>query len=102
MEKSKKTERIYVRCTAEHKSKIAEKAKLLNLNLSDFLLLATEKDVIIKEDIVSRKLLVEFSRIGNLLNQITAYANTYRDKAYNNILIDKIEKLSIKIDELKL
>jgi hypothetical protein len=98
MEKSKKSERIYVRCTSEQKSLITEKAESLNMNISDFMLLATTKETAVST--IDPTLLRDLNRIGNNLNQLVGYAHTYKERAYNNIFSDRLQGIDESLKTL--
>lgn len=74
MNNSKKTERIEIRLNQEEKKNIAFHSKLINISMSEYILLnIRRKRIVICENFP--ELIYQISRIGNNINQIAAIAN---------------------------
>lgn len=74
MNNSKKTERIEIRLNQEEKKNIAFHSKLMNISMSEYILLnIRRKRIVICENFP--ELIYQISRIGNNINQIAAIAN---------------------------
>ncbi|MCD8215224.1 MAG: MobC family plasmid mobilization relaxosome protein [Clostridiales bacterium] len=74
----KKSERLYVKVTAEEKAAIKEKMQKIGMtNLSEFVRLAVAVNPVVNLDMNAiYKLSYEMNRIGNNINQIAKMANT--------------------------
>lgn len=74
MNNFKKTERIEIRLNQEEKKNIAFHSKLMNISMSEYILLnIRRKRIVICENFP--ELIYQISRIGNNINQIAAIAN---------------------------
>ncbi|MCH5296036.1 MAG: plasmid mobilization relaxosome protein MobC [Ruminococcus sp.] len=74
MDKSKKTERIELRLSEEEKKNIAYHSQLMNISMSEYILLnIRRKRIVICENFP--ELIYQISHIGNNINQIAAIAN---------------------------
>lgn len=74
-EDEKKTKRFTVHLTADEAEKIQEKARRMNLSVSQFLKESAHKTKLIEPDPSRVKLLSELAKIGSNLNQIAKKVN---------------------------
>ena len=73
----KKNSRIYFRCSAKDKENLKNKAKLANMNMSEYIIALSENKKIFVIDGVP-ELMTAINRIGTNINQVAAVANTQR------------------------
>lgn len=73
----KKNSRIYFRCSAKDKENLKNKAKLANMNMSEYIISLSENKKIFVIDGVP-ELMTAINRIGTNINQVAAVANTQR------------------------
>lgn len=73
----KKNSRIYFRCSAKDKENLKNKAKLANMNMSEYIISLSENKKIFVIDGVP-ELMTAINRIGTNINQVAAVANTHR------------------------
>ncbi len=73
----KKNSRIYFRCSAKDKENLKNKAKLANMNMSEYISSLSENKKIFVIDGVP-ELMTAINRIGTNINQVAAVANTHR------------------------
>lgn len=93
----KKLELLQVRMTKDEKEQIKQKAKAAHRSMGRYLVLQGIQGSV-PDHILSTKIYVELSRIGNNINQIARIANTYHDldgrdyeDLYNEVM--KIKKM---------
>lgn len=73
----KKDEVILLRCYNKEKEELREKAKLANMNMSEYIIALSENKKIFVIDGVP-ELMTAINRIGTNINQVAAVANTHR------------------------
>ena len=95
----KKNSRIYFRCSAKDKENLKNKAKLTNMNMSEYIIVLSEnKKIIVAQGLP--KLTLELKRIGNNINQIAVVANSQKFVSEDLLkrVISEMESVNKKID----
>ena len=93
----KKNSRIYFRCSAKDKENLKNKAKLANMNMSEYIISLSENKKIFVIDGVP-ELMTAINRIGTNINQVAAVANTQR--FVNENQLEKILKEMKNINKI--
>lgn len=103
--KTKKTDnplnaRVKITLKQSEKIKIKEKAKLANMNMSEYLrALINEKKIVVADQLP--KLNLEILRICTNANQIVSVAEQQKNYLENQIEIDEIRKLAKEIKKIR-
>lgn len=103
--KTKKTDnplnaRVKITLKQSEKIKIKEKAKLANMNMSEYLrALINEKKIVVVDQLP--KLNLEILRICTNANQIVSVAEQQKNYLENQIEIDEIRKLAKEIKKIR-
>ncbi|WP_419534566.1 plasmid mobilization protein [Endozoicomonas sp.] len=102
MEKNKTTQ-IQFRVSEQEKAEIREKAKSLNLKLSEYILsLHKRKSLPLPPSNIERQQLKQVAQIGNTLNQLLVIVQSGKVPDSEDMqLVIKAISLFIKIHELK-
>jgi len=94
---SEKSERIFLRISSDEKSEMQKIADNHNMSLSKYILSSARQNRI-AEPAELKKIRVQLLRIGNLTNQIAHYANTYKSKSENALILDKLERVQLELE----
>ena len=101
MKEQNKTTNIIIRVSPDEKQHIREQAELAHMNVSEFILTATQnKKIVVKDEIP--QLLLAMTRIGTNINQIAHLCNfkkSVNDEQLNAVLQkqEELEKFMKKI-----
>ncbi|MEF8811578.1 MAG: plasmid mobilization relaxosome protein MobC [Bacteroidales bacterium] len=98
-EDEKKTKRFTVHLTDDEAEKIQEKARRMNLSVSQFLKESAHKTKLIEPDPSRVKLLSELAKIGSNLNQIAKKINQSSSLSENEK--EGLNQIYLKFKEIK-